>query len=87
MMKLTGKWWIAVPVVCGLALLMVMKNTRKAPERLGHRERVRTVRVIPLEPQDVRPRARGFGFVAADKSWDAVAEVSGKVVHMAPDLK
>ena len=87
MMKLTGKWWIAVPVVCGLALLMVMKNTRKAPERLGHRERVRTVRVIALEPQDVRPRARGFGFVAADKSWDAVAEVSGKVVHMAPDLK
>ncbi|MCG8563471.1 MAG: hypothetical protein MI747_00125 [Desulfobacterales bacterium] len=86
-MKLSKKLLIFIPIVCGLVLFGIMKNSRKAPERLENRERVRTVRVMDLERQPLRPRVVGYGYVAPDRTWEAIAEVGGKVVHMAENLK
>ena len=78
---------IVVPIVCGVILVGVMKNTKKPPKKVAGRERVRTVRVLPLEKMRVRPRVTGYGYVIPDRTWEAIAEVGGKVVHMAPHLK
>ncbi len=86
-MKHFKKWLILIPVICGVALVIVLKNNRMEPQRHGDRERVRTVRVLPLSPLSVRPRVTGYGYVAPDRTWNAIAEVGGKVVYTAPNLK
>ena len=85
--RVSKRFLIIIPIVCGLALVGVLKNTRKPPRQVGDRERVRTVRVLPLEKMPVRPRVTGYGYVAPDRTWEAIAEVGAKVVHMAPHLK
>ncbi|MCP4720634.1 MAG: hypothetical protein GY860_14370, partial [Desulfobacteraceae bacterium] len=60
---------------------------KQAPVRPGNKERVQTVRVIPLEKTHVVPRSIGYGYVEADRTWEAIPEVSGKIVYMNKNLK
>ncbi|WP_300458155.1 hypothetical protein [Desulfobacula sp.] len=86
-MKLLKKLLIILPVVCGIVLFAVMKTNKKPPIRLENQERVQAVRVIPLEKMPVVPRVITYGYVAADRTWQAISEVSGKVVSVHKDLK
>lgn len=86
-MKILKKLLIILPVVCGIALFAVMKMNKKAPVRLENRERVQTVRVIPLKKMEVIPRVTAYGYVEADRTWQAISEVSGKIVNVNPNLK
>ncbi len=86
-MKILKKLLIILPVVCGIALFAVMKMNKKAPVRLENRERVQTVRVIPLEKMAVVPRVKAYGYVEADRTWQAISEVSGKIVNVNQNLK
>lgn len=86
-MKILKKLLIILPVVCGIALFAMMKMNKKAPVRLENRERVQTVRVIPLEKMEVVPRITAYGYVEADRTWQAISEVSGKIVNVNRNLK
>ncbi|SDT87910.1 efflux RND transporter periplasmic adaptor subunit [Desulfobacula phenolica] len=86
-MKILKKLLIIIPVVCGIALFAVMKMNKKAPVRLENKERVQTVRVIPLEKMQVIPRITAYGYVEADRTWQAISEVSGKIVNVNQNLK
>jgi len=86
-MKILKKLLIMVPIIFGIALFVWMKSTKQPPARLDHKERVQTVRVISLEKTPVVPRAIGYGYVEADRTWEAISEVSGKIVYMNKNLK
>ncbi len=86
-MKHLKKLVIVIPVIVGIALFLVMKANKKAPVRLEDRERVQAVRVIKLEKTSVVPRSTGYGYVRADRTWQAIPEVSGQVVFMDEKIK
>ncbi|MBU0973322.1 MAG: hypothetical protein KKC20_21945 [Proteobacteria bacterium] len=86
-MKNYKKLVILIPVIIGLALFLVMKTYKKAPVRLENQERVQAVRVIALEKTQVIPRSTGYGYVRADRTWQAIGEVSGQVVFMDEMIK
>ncbi len=64
-----------------------MKANKKPPVRLENRERVQAVRVMPLKKTSVIPRTKGYGYVQADRTWQAIGEVSGQVVLMTDKIK
>ena len=86
-MKHTHKLVMLIPVIIGIGLFIFMKTNKKPPVRLEDRERVQAVRVIPLETTSVIPRTTGYGYVAADRTWQAIPEVSGQVVFMDKKIK
>lgn len=86
-MKINKKLLIILPIICGIVLFAFIKMIKKPPERLKGQERVRSVRIIPMERMDVIPRVKGYGYVKAGKTWQAIPEVSGKVVSINENLK
>ena len=86
-MKHLKKLVILIPVIIGVMLLIVMKTNKTPPVRLENRERVQAVRVIALEKTSVIPRTTGYGYVGADRTWQAIPEASGQVVFMEDRLK
>lgn len=86
-MKYIKRLIIIVPVICGITLFVVMKANKKPPVRLENRERVRAVRVIPIEKGVVVPRTIGYGYVQPYRTWQAIPEVSGQVVFMDEKIK
>jgi len=86
-MKSLKKLLIIIPVICGIVLFVWMKSTKQPPARLDHKERVQIVRVISLEKTWVVPRAISYGYVEAERTWEAISEVSGKIVYMNKNLR
>ncbi|WDP91926.1 MAG: hypothetical protein HUN04_20300 [Desulfobacter sp.] len=86
-MKYIKRLVIILPVICGIGFLVVMEANKKPPVRLENRERVRAVRVMPLEKGIVVPRTLGYGYVQPYRTWQAIPEVSGQVVFMDEKIK
>lgn len=87
-----GKEWarrllILPPVALGIAVLVWQLNRGATPEQGEIEEVSRAVRVIEVEPLDFVPRAIGHGTATPDQVWQAVAQVSGKIVEKHPDLE
>jgi len=78
---------IVVPIILGIGLMVMMKNTKKPPVRLEDRERVQAVRVMPLTKTAVVPRAVGYGYVQAYRTWQAIPEISGQVLYLDEKIK
>lgn len=78
---------IIPPLLAGAGILFFAIQSRKPPERTQPQELARAVRVITVQPQDVVPRISGYGSVKPGRVWNAVAQVSGKVIYVHPDLK
>ena len=78
---------IVPPIVVGLAFFAYQAVDRRAPQQAEPAEVARPVRVIEVKPTDFVPRALGYGYVEPGLVWEAVAEVSGKIVFRHPDLE
>lgn len=74
-------------VVLGVLVFLLVIKLKKAPKQLEIMERPRTVRVIPAVEIAIVARAVGYGTVQSSQTWEAVAEVSGKVLEIHPKLK
>ncbi len=74
-------------IAIGIALLVLLIKTSEGAQQLPHREPVQTVRVIEVPEIDVIPRALAYGNVQPGTVWEAIAEVSGKVVERHAQLK
>jgi len=68
------------PVLAGVALLVFFIRGGSEPEREPPAEKARPVSVIAVPSVDFVPRAVGYGNVQPSRSWEAVAEVSGRIV-------
>ncbi len=86
-MKYLKRLVIIVPVILGIGLFIVMKNNKKPPVRLEDQERVQAVRVMPLIKTPVIPRTKGYGYVQAYRTWQAIPEVSGQVIYLDEKIK
>lgn len=79
---------ILIPVVAlGVLTFVLMVKTRKQPVIEPPKERVTLVRVIEAKAVPVTPRAIGYGYIQPSQTWDAVAEVPGKVIELHPEFK
>lgn len=70
----------AGPVLLALGVVVALLQGREAPIRPERSERITPARVVPVQRVAVVPRAEGFGYVVPDRVWEAVAQVSGRVV-------
>jgi membrane fusion protein, multidrug efflux system len=78
---------IVPPAVLGLAVLAWHLGRETAPEQGEPREVMRAVRVMEAMPLDFVPRATGYGTVQPSRTWEAVAQVGGQIVHRHPELE
>lgn len=81
------KWVIIVPILLGIVLVLVLKQNKGIPEQTSPRERAQQVRVITATPATVVPQVRGYGSVRPGKSWEAVAQVTGRILEKHPGFE
>jgi multidrug efflux pump subunit AcrA (membrane-fusion protein) len=74
-------------VALGVLALLFLVKSRQEPLRSEIQEVARSVRIIAAPEIAIVPRALGYGMVQAGQTWEAVAEVAGKVVEIHPKLK
>ena len=77
----------AVPVAIGVGVFVMAVERSKPPEQTEQIERSRTVRVAEVTKSVFIPRVSGYGTVEPDRTWDAVAQVSGRIVYVHPNLR
>jgi RND family efflux transporter MFP subunit len=81
------KLLILPPLVIGLLVLYYAASNRAPLPTVQRVEPVRTARVIEVPRIDLAPVAIGYGNVRAERTWNAVAEVAGRVVEVHPNLR
>jgi len=86
-MPVSRKWVILVPVIAGIVALMALKKSSNPPVQEARQERPQLVRVISAPSIAVIPTAKGHGTVRPSRTWEAVAQVKGKIVQKHPALQ
>ncbi len=76
-----------LPIIIASVITATMVRSAKGPERSDVQEMARVVRVLTTQAIDVIPRVIGYGYVEPGQVWQAVAEVSAKVIELHPGLK
>ncbi|AXY41699.1 efflux RND transporter periplasmic adaptor subunit [Halomonas sp. JS92-SW72] len=78
---------VLMGVAAGVALLVVFVANRQVPERRDTPPAPAAVAVIEARPLAFRLEARGHGVARPAETWQAVANVSGRVVERHPALE
>ena len=78
---------ILPPIILGVAILALVMKNKKAPEQVKAAEQSRSVRTIAITPTSVVPRILGYGVVEPGRIWNAVAQVSGRIIKVHPNFK
>jgi len=81
------KWVILIPVIIGIATLVMLKKNQLKPVQEPLREVAKLVRIIHTPSLTVTPRAKGHGTVRPSRTWEAVAQVKGKIIEKHPKLR
>ncbi len=81
------RFLILPPLIVGIGTVVFAVSNREQPQRTSPQEPAAVVRVITAAQLDVVPRAVGYGTVRPEKTWSAVAQVSGKVTSQHPRLR
>lgn len=79
--------WIAGFVLIGVAVIMLGSRFKSQPEKVTTEEFATKARIISVPRLKLKINAIGYGYVRATETWDAVAEVAGKVVYRSDKLK
>lgn len=86
-MRLPKKPLFFIPVIGGILLMAFMVNNKKDPNRPELTEQARHVSVVDVEETPIVPRITGYGYVQPAETWEAIPEVSGRIIDMHPELK
>lgn len=82
------KKWLLIPGVLVGFLILVISIVFKSPPIEGPKiDKARLVSVQALALQSTAPAILAFGRVQPKNSWQAIAEVSGKVIYRHPELE
>ncbi|MEL6477531.1 MAG: efflux RND transporter periplasmic adaptor subunit [Pseudomonadota bacterium] len=73
----------------GLALLafVMFTSSREPPQQAALAETARTVRIQTVEPRSFVPMVTGYGNVEPVRTWNAVAQVPGRIEFVHPNLR
>lgn len=74
------------PVILGFAVVYWATSNRSQPVIAEITERQIPVAVIEVQPQSFVPSVTSFGTVQPSHSWDAVAQVRGRVDYLHPNF-
>lgn len=74
-------------VLIGLGIFVYQKKNSSKPVHMPIKERATTVRTIHVPQTTVFPQTMATGYVQPGQVWQAIAQVSGKVVTLHPRLK
>ena len=80
------RWIFFIPVILGIAVFVLLKQTSQAPVQSPVEEVTKAVRILSLPQLNVIPIAIGYGTVRPVSTWDAIAQVEGIVLHKHPKL-
>ncbi len=78
---------IFIPVAIGIAVVVLAPKLKSPPQKNRVTEIATKVRFIKPLHQEVSPKALGYGTSEPIKSWEAVAEVSGRIAWVSEDLR
>lgn len=79
---------ITLPLAAiGVGILGYVISSSKPPERIEIAERATAVRVITAQTRPVTPAITGFGIVAPERTFEAIAEVGGRIDYVNPGLR
>ncbi|MCP4282880.1 MAG: efflux RND transporter periplasmic adaptor subunit [Gammaproteobacteria bacterium] len=81
------KWIIIVPVLLGISAMVVLKQNKVPPKQQPPQELASLARVIAVPSVDISPLAIGYGSVVPSQTWEAVAQVNGKILERNPALE
>lgn len=84
MMSVVRRLLIIPPLVAGAALVYFAAANREPPARDLPEEAATVARFVIAEPQAFVPRVTGFGTVEPARTWDAIAQVAGRVTYVNP---
>lgn len=87
MIKKSGLLVVVGATILGVIFIAVMVRLKQGPAHEGARPQVHTVHTVDISPVPFLLQATGFGNVKAGDSWQAVANVEGRVIWRHPDLK
>lgn len=80
--------WLFIPILLiGVAGFVLLVKNKKPPQKQTISERITYVRTVPALKTTVTPKITGYGTVQPSRTWEGIAEVSGKVVMIHPELK
>ncbi|MDX1303455.1 HlyD family secretion protein [Photobacterium sp.] len=86
-MKSNRKLLLVPTILLGVLVLALAIKMRPSPGVKPAANRARAVDVISLQQQPLAPVVSGFGRVKPKVEWQAIAQVTGKVVYRHPDLE
>lgn len=85
------KWFkrslILIPVALGISAVLLAPKLKKPPQKIETLEVATKVRIIKPLYEPVSPKALGYGTTKPTRSWEAVAEVSGRIIWVSQRLK
>jgi len=76
-----------IPIIIAIIITGYLVRNRKQPEQIENFAHAPSVRIIKTQLISIQPRVIGNGYVQPEKSWQAVAQVSGKIVEKNSMLK
>jgi multidrug efflux pump subunit AcrA (membrane-fusion protein) len=76
-----------LPLIAAIIIVVVLVKTKKGPDRLPLVESSKPVRFITVKTIDLVPRVIGYGKAEPAEVWQAVAQVSGRIVELSPELE
>ncbi|WP_394202466.1 efflux RND transporter periplasmic adaptor subunit [Shewanella waksmanii] len=74
-------------IAAGVFILILANLLKPSPSLVQGYDKARLVEVSPLTQKQVAPIIQGFGRVEPKHIWQAVAEVTGKVIYRHPQLE
>jgi len=85
---ITPKKRFLIPgVIAGIAILVLAVLSKSSPEVQPNFDKARLVDLMPLTLTSSAPEVIAYGRVEPKNSWQAIAEVSGKVIYRHPELE
>jgi multidrug resistance efflux pump len=86
-MTVNRKFLLLPGLLLGLLILVLAVKMKPAPELALNYNPARLVELQALSKQEVAPETLGFGRVEPKHVWQAVSEVSGRLVYRHPQLE
>jgi len=86
-MKAHKKRFVIPGVALGLLILVAAIALKPSPVLQPSSNNARLVEVISLLEQTAAPQIKGFGRIDPKHTWQAIAEVNGKIIYRHPELE
>ena len=80
------RWLVLFPLL-GLIILLVLVKSKPDPQLKSQLENSPLVEVEKAQIRNLKMSIEGYGRAQSKESWQAVAEVSGRVIYRHPDLE